>query len=147
MYGGAAAPEGWLLCDGTAISRTGYSVLFAILSTTYGVGDSSTTFNLPDCRGVFVRGAGAQTISTIAYTGTRGTTQGDQIQGHFHQEQHAAALGGATAQVLGTGAGNNTSTDSQNWTKGPSTDGSNGTPRTGTETRPANISLSYIIKI
>lgn len=51
MWGGSAAPTGWLLCDGAAISRTTYSKLFAILGTTYGVGDGSTTFNVPNLKG------------------------------------------------------------------------------------------------
>lgn len=50
-YSGTVNPSGWLLCDGSAISRTVYSALFAAISTTYGVGDGSTTFNLPDLRG------------------------------------------------------------------------------------------------
>ncbi len=50
-YGGSSAPTGWLICDGTAISRSAYSTLFGVLGTTYGVGDGSTTFNLPDLRG------------------------------------------------------------------------------------------------
>jgi len=50
------APSGWLLCYGQAISRTTYASLFAIISTTFGVGDGSTTFNLPDMRGRFSLG-------------------------------------------------------------------------------------------
>jgi microcystin-dependent protein len=50
-FAGASAPTGWLLCYGQAISRTTYASLFSIISTVYGVGDGSTTFNLPDCRG------------------------------------------------------------------------------------------------
>jgi len=50
-YAGSAAPEGWLLCDGSAVSRTTYAGLFAVIGTTYGSGDGSTTFNLPDLRG------------------------------------------------------------------------------------------------
>ena len=51
MYGAEAAPTGWLLCDGSAVSRTvTYDKLFAVISTTYGVGDGSTTFNTPDLR-------------------------------------------------------------------------------------------------
>lgn len=57
-YGGSSAPSGWLLCDGSAVSRTTYAALFAILSTTYGAGDGSTTFNLPDLRGRAPVGAG-----------------------------------------------------------------------------------------
>jgi microcystin-dependent protein len=50
-YAGSSAPSLWLLCYGQAISRTTYSSLFSVLSTTYGVGNGSTTFNVPDCRG------------------------------------------------------------------------------------------------
>jgi microcystin-dependent protein len=50
-FGGSTAPAGWLICDGSAISRTTYSLLFAVISTAYGSGDGSTTFNLPDLRG------------------------------------------------------------------------------------------------
>jgi microcystin-dependent protein len=49
-YGGAAAPTGWLLCNGAAVSRTTYAALFAIIGTAYGIGDGSTTFNVPDRR-------------------------------------------------------------------------------------------------
>lgn len=55
-YAGTAAPSGWLLCFGQTISRTTYSALFAIVNTTYGVGDGSTTFNLPDLRGRVIAG-------------------------------------------------------------------------------------------
>lgn len=50
-FAGSAAPAGWLLCDGSAISRTTYADLFAAIGTTYGVGDNSTTFNLPNLKG------------------------------------------------------------------------------------------------
>ena len=50
-YAGTTAPTGWLFPDGSAVSRTTYAALFAVLSTTFGVGDGSTTFNLPDLRG------------------------------------------------------------------------------------------------
>ena len=55
-FAGSAAPTFWILCHGQAISRTTYSVLFAVIGTTYGVGDGSTTFNLPDLRGVVLAG-------------------------------------------------------------------------------------------
>jgi microcystin-dependent protein len=55
-FGGATAPAGWLLCDGSAVSRTAYAALFASLSIAWGYGDTSTTFNLPDMRGRFPRG-------------------------------------------------------------------------------------------
>ena len=50
-YAGAVAPTNWLICDGSAVSRTTYRDLFNILGTTFGAGDGSTTFNLPDLRG------------------------------------------------------------------------------------------------
>ena len=50
-FAGAAAPQGWLFCDGSAVSRLTYADLFAVIGTTYGIGDGSTTFNLPDARG------------------------------------------------------------------------------------------------
>mgnify|MGYP006348318351 FL=1 len=66
-FAGSSAPTGWLLCDGTAVSRTTYAALFAITSTTYGVGDGSTTFNLPNLSSRSVVGVGAGTkVATFA---------------------------------------------------------------------------------
>jgi len=60
-FAGSSAPTGWLLCDGTAVSRTTYATLFGIVGTAYGVGDGSTTFNLPDLRGRSTVGKGSNT--------------------------------------------------------------------------------------
>jgi microcystin-dependent protein len=60
-FAGSSAPTGWFLCDGSAKSRTTYSALFAVVSTTYGVGDNSTTFNIPDLRGRTPIGVGTGT--------------------------------------------------------------------------------------
>lgn len=67
----ATAPDGWVLCDGSAVGRVGANAgIFALLGTTYGVGDGSTTFNLPDLRQKFPLGkAAAGTGSTLAGTG------------------------------------------------------------------------------
>lgn len=70
MYAGSSAPTGWLICDGSAVSRTTYAGLFAITSTTYGAGDGSTTFNLPDLRDRFPRGKSG----TVALGATGGAT-------------------------------------------------------------------------
>jgi microcystin-dependent protein len=51
MFAATSAPAGWLMCDGSAVSRTTYATLFAAISTTYGIGDGSTTFNLPNLQG------------------------------------------------------------------------------------------------
>lgn len=71
-WAGAAAPSGWLECAGGAVSRTTYAALFAICSTTFGVGDGATTFNLPDARGRAIYGAYASLTrgSTSTATGT-----------------------------------------------------------------------------
>lgn len=55
-FAGASAPAGWLICDGTAVSRTTYAALFAVVGVSHGGGDGATTFNLPDYRGRFLRG-------------------------------------------------------------------------------------------
>ena len=57
-WGGASAPSGWQLCDDTALVRTTYAALFAILSTTYGSGDGTTTYNVPDLRDRVALGKG-----------------------------------------------------------------------------------------
>lgn len=68
-YAGASAPTGFLLCDGAAVSRTTYSLLYTAISTTYGVGDGSTTFNIPDTRGRIPLGAGTGTLAEAVAAG------------------------------------------------------------------------------
>lgn len=63
MFAGATAPSGWLICNGQAVSREDYSTLFNVIGTTYGSGDGSTTFNLPDLRGRFPLGIGNGTAT------------------------------------------------------------------------------------
>ena len=68
---GSTAPEGTLVCNGAAISRTTYSELFGVIGTTAGAGDGSTTFNLPDLRGLFLRGLNGTNAAAL------GVEQGD----------------------------------------------------------------------
>lgn len=80
-FAGSTAPDTWALCYGQAISRTTYSVLFAMLGTTYGAGDGSTTFNIPDLRGRAVAGkddmgGSAASRLTNGGSGITGTTLG-----------------------------------------------------------------------
>jgi len=70
MWSGSSAPTGWLLCDGSLISRTTYASLFAIAGTAYGVGDGSTTFGLPDLRDRFPLGKGTNNSTLGAETGS-----------------------------------------------------------------------------
>ena len=74
-FGGSAAPAGWLLCDGTAASRTGQAALFAVIGTTYGAGNGTTTFNVPDLRSRFPIGAGTGSGLT---TRARGSSGGEE---------------------------------------------------------------------
>ena len=70
-WGKATAPAGYLLCDGSAVSRTTYADLFAVVGTTYGAGDTSTTFNVPDLQGKFPQGKSGTT--NLATTGGANT--------------------------------------------------------------------------
>lgn len=70
-FAGASAPDGWLICDGSAVSRSTYDALFAVIGTAYGVGDGSTTFTLPDMRGRTVIGAGTGTGLTMRSLGAK----------------------------------------------------------------------------
>jgi microcystin-dependent protein len=93
-FAGATPPDGWLLCYGQAVSRTSYSDLFAAIGTTYGAGDGSTTFNLPDLRGRVAAGkddmgGSAANRITNAVSGIIGTTLGaaggdEHMHGHVH---------------------------------------------------------------
>lgn len=69
MYANATAPTNYLICNGDAVSRTTYSALFAVTGTTFGIGNGTTTFNLPDYRAVSPKGVGNQTINTRVKTG------------------------------------------------------------------------------
>jgi len=134
-----SAPSGWLDANGAAVSRTTYAALFAAIGTTYGAGDGSTTFTLPDLRGYFIRGAGTSADGTAS--GTFGAKQADAFQGHIHN------LYGNTIAATGAGfPGGSNYGYYGTTTTGPVSDGTNGTPRTANETRPRNIAMLYCIK-
>lgn len=122
---------GYLKVNGAAISRTTYSDLFSVIGTTFGAGDGSTTFNLPDLRGYFIRGwddgRGVDSGRVL------GSTQDDMFKAHSHRTKWAvsAAFGGA---VFTTDGGR------------PFNDGDGEETVGGTETRPKNIALMAIIK-
>ena len=89
-FAGTNMPNGWLLCDGSAISRTGNSMLFGAIGTTYGGGDGSTTFNLPDLRGRVPAGKddmGGSSANRI--NGHTGGVQGDLLGAGGGEERHA----------------------------------------------------------
>ena len=152
QYTGAAAPDGWMICDCSAISRTVYVKLFSVISTTYGVGDGSTTYNLPDYRGHFLRGAGTHGTAAKAAGGnfagpSLGARENDAMQSHKHATVDSEAYGLLTGGTYPSGGAFSTYTDLRNKDTGvPKTDGTNGTPRIGNETKPANYGVNFIIK-
>ena len=154
----ATVPTGWLEENGAAISRSTYSALFAVLGTTFGVGDGSSTFNLPDARGEFIRGwahGSANDPDRAARTnrgdGTTGDVVGskqlDQFQGHIFSVRGNNNAGGPAQDaniifhIAGSALNNPNSV-----TTGAQSDGTNGTPRTGLETRVRNTNRMIIIK-
>ena len=157
MYAGSSAPTGWLLCNGQAVSRTTYSALFSAIGTTWGVGNGSTTFNVPDMRESAPVGVG--TFSAVT-----GTTHGSQVAadvytlGQFKDDQGQGRWQ-TNADMTATAPGVQlsdvgSSFYTQSLTAGAQvlkngayiTDGVNGTPRVGTTTRGKRIGLNFIIK-
>lgn len=138
-FAGSAAPAGYLKCNGAAVSRTTYADLFAAIGTTYGVGDGSTTFNVPDVRGEFIRGfddgRGVDAGRTI------GSTQTDDFKSHTHpftdstvsetSKTSTVVFSGGTPYGFGPLRVNISSTTNA---------------AGGTETRPRNIAFLACIK-
>ena len=93
-YAGAAAPTGWVFCDGSAISRVDYATLFTAISTSFGVGDGSTTFNVPDLRGRVPVGGEAMGGGLVP---SRTTEVTDGLD--------AGTLGATGAKLVETGSG------------------------------------------
>jgi microcystin-dependent protein len=101
-YAGAAAPAGWLLCDGAAVSRTTHADLFAAIGIAYGEGDASTTFNLPNLKGRIPAGRDSSQaeFDTLGETGGAKTVQltAAQLAAHSHVV-NSHSHGGATGAV------------------------------------------------
>jgi len=97
-YAGASAPTGYLFCDGNAVSRATYSDLFGIIGVTYGVGDGSTTFALPDLRGRVIAGQdnmGGSSANTLT------DAQADQLGGILGSETHTLTTAELAAHTHG----------------------------------------------
>jgi microcystin-dependent protein len=144
-YGGSSAPNGWLICDGAAISRATYSTLFGVIQTVYGAGDGSTTFNLPDLRGRVVAGYAAGGHLDMAQLGNNdGAALANRRPKHRHTpHSHTIQLytgAAANADIQQSAANNLGSTQS--------TDAVDGGSGVGTDPAdaPAYIVLNHIIK-
>lgn len=126
----SSAPTGWLKCSGQAVSRATYSALFSAIGTTFGSGDGSTTFNLPNLRGEFVRGW--DDSRGVDSGRVFGSFQADEFESHTHGISHYIESNNSGSNIAG-GTGSSTVSWNTNATG-------------GSETRPRNVALLYCIK-
>lgn len=145
FFARTSAPAGWLKANGAAISRTTYAALFSAIGTTFGAGNGSTTFNLPDLRGEFPRGW--DDTRGVDSGRAFGSAQSDALQGHWHGINVGATVvgnngggGSGTGNLRADGVGTAAKA------KAIESNGVDGTPRTAAETRPRNIALLACIK-
>lgn len=169
-YGGSTAPAGFAMCDGTALSRTKDAALYAVIGTTYGVGDGSTTYNTPNlvnrfpvgAGGLYASGATGGSKDAIAVSHTHTATVTDPSHGHgvtdgthAHTVLGSGGGGGASGLVGNDGGGPTGGADSSfngsnisvnssttGITVGISTTGSSGT----NANLPPYLGVNYIIK-
>ena len=156
-FAGSTVPTGWLKCNGALLSRTTYASLFAVIGTTYGAGDGSTTFALPDLRGEFVRGA--DDGRGVDAGRVLGSAQAGQNASHTHAASASPAGGHshvfenlARAADQDRGVGNaslwsidNTATQTTS-AVGDHIHAVTVNADGGNESRPRNVAMHYIIK-
>jgi microcystin-dependent protein len=126
----SAAPSGYLKANGATISRITYAALFAAIGTTFGAGDGSTTFVLPDLRGEFVRGW--DDARGVDSGRAFGSSQDDELKSHNHSILYGRSNNTSSA-TLGSAVGLDGSSQLSENTG-------------GTETRPRNVALLAVIK-
>lgn len=161
-YAGTTAPEGYLLCDGTAVSRTTYADLYAVIGNAFGPGNGTTTFHLPDMGGRFLRGVTSDTdrdpdyaARTAMQTGGNednnvGSVQDDAIQGHWHAIQSDLAGGSQVAASTSGSSYRSFTSSSTNYNASKATSvqthAAYGTVKVSSESRPKNVNMNFIIK-
>lgn len=143
-FAGQTAPSGWLLCDGSPVSRVDYAPLFAVIGTIYGEGDQVNTFNLPDLRGRTIIGTGGGTGLSMRTLGQKGgeeqhTLTVAEMPAHTHREQGSNRLDGANGGGIHY-------QDVDNISFAPVTTASTGGNLPHNTMSPF-ISLNYIVKI
>lgn len=144
---GDTVPTGYLKCNGTAVSRTTYSNLFAQIGTTYGTGDGLTTFNLPDYRGMFLRGWNNSRSDSFKDPDAAGRSLGDAVgstqlgENKSHRHSIKGYKYGVSMSNLG---GNGMEISQVSWPGFDTTEYSE--MAGGNESRPNNVYVMYVIK-
>jgi microcystin-dependent protein len=159
MWPTATAPTDWLLCDGTAISRTTYSNLFALFGTTFGAGNGSTTFNLPNYKNRMPYGADTVAIGAtggsadsivVSHTHTATSTSTVTDPGHLHSNVYTPGSGEAYGFVGGNpylATSRNTATNTTGITVATATTNTTtGASGTGANL-PPYLGINFIIKV
>lgn len=141
-----------LTSAGTILDLTSSQTGDIITNAEYGFGDGSTTFNVPDRRGIFARGAGVHGSRAKATNGNYdggavGYAGQDQAQGHLHSTNFVAVSGFSGPGVYGPGAGSLGYIAASLSIGSPISDGTNGTPRIGNETAPAYVAVKYKVRV
>ncbi len=144
----ATAPSGFLICNGSAVSRTTYAALFAVIGTAYGAGNGTSTFNIPDLRGVFVRGLdngrgldSGRGLGSYQDSDNKSHSHGVNDPGHVH--------GGVQNGQSSTGRSTSVDQPPAVFSFGNTWGATTGiwlSASGGAESRPRNVALNYIIK-
>jgi uncharacterized protein YjbI with pentapeptide repeats len=162
-------PPGWEFCWGQVMGRNDpkYARLFSVIGTSNGTGTNSSTFSLPDLRGMFLRGVNGSRADGFAdpnvtsrvvpsgnssFTNAVGSVESDAFQGHAHEFYFtvAAASGGGSSvnpTVFKYTAQLPLDTVQQEMVRSPTTRDGFGQVRTAVETRPKNVYVQYLIKL
>lgn len=155
-FAGSTSPDGWLLCDGSAVSRTTYADLFAAIGTTYGAGNGSTTFNLPSAGDRVITGKGS-TKTTLGGTGgaTAQTPSGSvgsttlseaQMPSHQHNYGEWGNNSGSTQVAITGGWWYNETTKQTDW-RGSSQSHNHSLSMNSMSIEQPFLVLNYIIKV
>jgi microcystin-dependent protein len=157
MWPAAAAPTGWLLCNGSAVSRTAYAALFAIIGTTYGIGDGSTTFNLPNytnrvpvgAAGLYALGVtgGSKDATVVSHTHTASTAINETPHSHNFTRYNLTNIntGGFGSDSVRAGSQTDTTSSQSTGITATTTVASAGSSGTDANMQPY-LAINFIIK-